>query len=265
MGLLLSKVLTYLAMPLGTSLLLGALGLTSLLVKRTLLASVLMLVALAWVGLWSTPVFSDWIRLSLEGRYPPLALDSIPPADEIVVLGGGVGPAFPPRLQPDLGAAADRVWHAARVYHAGKAPRVVVSGGMVPWKREQGSAEAGAMRSFLRALGVPPDAIRLESGSATTRENAVETARLLRRERSADAGPVRVILVTSALHMRRAEASFRAVGVEVVPVATDHEIVDEGPLTPLDFLPEADALQGSSRALKEYLGLWVYRQRGWAG
>ncbi len=264
MGLLFAKVLTYLALPLGSAMLLGLLGLTSLLLKRLLAASLLMLAGLGWVGLWSTPLFSDWVRLSLEARYPPVALDAVPTADIIVVLGGGVDAPFPPRLQPDLGAAADRVWHGARLYHAGKAPTVLVSGGMVPWKAAGGLSEATSMQQFLRALGVPADAIQSEPGSATTRENALETARLLADGAADGAPPASVILVTSALHMRRAMESFRAVGIDAVPVATDHEVVDDGPLTPLDLLPSAHALEASSRALKEYLGLWVYRRRGWA-
>jgi uncharacterized SAM-binding protein YcdF (DUF218 family) len=224
----------------------------------------LMLLALLWIAVWSTPVFSDWIRHSLERRYPPNSMEALPRADVIVVLGGGVEPAFPPRLQPDLGAAADRVWYGARLYHAGKAPRVLVSGGMLPWKSEGSLSEAASMQQFLRALGVPAEAIRLESGSTTTRENALETARLLAAEAVEIPRPARVILVTSALHMRRALASFRAVGIDAVPASTDHEVVDDGPLTPLDLLPAADALEASSRALKEYLGLWVYRRRGWA-
>lgn len=258
MELLLAKVLTYLALPLGSAVLIAALALTSLLVGRALLGALLLLLAVAWVGLWSVPVFSDWVRQSLESEYPPAAADSLPLADLIIVLGGGVDLPYAPRLYPDLGAAADRVWHAARLYRAGRAPRVVVSGGALPWK-QTAMSEAESMQAFLRDLGVPDAAIQLESGSATTRENAVETARLLQ-----GGGPQTAILVTSALHMRRAAASFRAVGIEVIPAATDHEVVADGPLTPLDFLPDADALEASSRALKERLGLWVYRQRGWA-
>lgn len=258
MGLFISKVLTYVAMPLGLAMLLAALGLTSLLVRRTLVSALLFLLGLCWLGLWATPVFSDWVRAELEARYPPVPIDQLPSADVIVVLGGGLGAAFEPRLHPDLSAGADRVWHAARLYHAGKAPWVLVSGGMLPWK--QGALnEAEAMQAFLIALGVPASAILLETGSATTRENALETARLMAAKHLQDA-----LLVTSALHMQRAEASFRAVGLAVTPAATDHEVVDDGALTPLDLLPQADALEASSRALKEWLGLWVYRQRGWA-
>lgn len=50
--------------------------------------------------------------------------------DAIVALGGAVAPAAPPLImEPDLTEAADRVWQAARFYHAGVAPTIIVSGG----------------------------------------------------------------------------------------------------------------------------------------
>lgn len=72
-----------------------------------------------------------------------------------------------------------------------------------------------------------------------------------------------VLLVTSAFHMRRAQATFHASGIRVIPAVTDHEVLTGQKLTPLDFLPDVKALMNSSIALKEYLGLWVYRWRGW--
>ena len=50
--------------------------------------------------------------------------------DAIVVLGGSIGPAVPPlRPDPQLYDSSDRVWHAARLFHRGVAPRIIVSGG----------------------------------------------------------------------------------------------------------------------------------------
>jgi uncharacterized SAM-binding protein YcdF (DUF218 family) len=184
-------------------------------------------------------------------------LEAIPAADAVVVLGGGIEPAVPPRAFPDLGSASDRVWHGARLVRAGKASVLVLSGGAVPWRAEDGP-EAQAMRAFVTDLGVPQERVLIEPKSATTRGNAVETARLM-----AQRGISRVLLVTSALHMRRAEAAFRAVGLTVVPAATDHEVVAQH-RTLLDYLPDAQALADSSRALKELLGLFVYSLRGWA-
>ncbi len=113
------------------------------------------------------------------------------------------------------------------------------------------------MLQFLMDLGVPKEQVLLEEGSATTWENAREARRLL-REKHWDC----MLLVTSALHMRRAVATFRSAGIPVIPVATDHEVVYRS-FTGLDYLPDAEALAASSRAFKEYLGFWIYELRGW--
>ncbi len=69
--------------------------------------------------------------------------------------------------------------------------------------------------------------------------------------------------MTSALHMLRALAAFRAAGVDAVPAATDFEVMPR-PDNLLRWLPDAQALADSTRALKEYLGMAVYWWRGWA-
>jgi uncharacterized SAM-binding protein YcdF (DUF218 family) len=78
-----------------------------------------------------------------------------------------------------------------------------------------------------------------------------------------ESGIENVFLVTSALHMPRALGTFRAAGIEAVPAPADFEVMPET-AHPLRWMPDAEALQDSSRALKEYLGWWVYRWRGWA-
>jgi uncharacterized SAM-binding protein YcdF (DUF218 family) len=258
MGYLYTKVLTHLVMPLGSGGAVILLGVMASALRRRRLGAGLSLIGLLWIWLWSTPVFSDWVRRSLEGRFPPVAIEALPNADAILVLGGAVEGAVAPRLYPDLDASADRVWHAARLFLARKAPVVILSGGRLPWDENQGP-EADAMLQFLIDLGVPREKVRLETRSGNTYENARETQSLLKAE-----GWKKVLLVTSALHMRRAQATFESAEVDVVPVATDYEVEAQPRWTLLDFLPDAGALEGSSRALKEYLGLWVYRLRGWA-
>jgi len=252
------KLLTNLAMPLSAGVVLMLLGMLALVLRRKVLGAGFLLVGLLWIWLWATPAFSDWVRGSLEGRYAPVALESLPKAGAILVLGGAIGGVQPPRLFPDLSAAADRVWHAARLFHAGKAPFVVLSGGRLPWDAGQGP-EADAMLRFLIDLGVPEKKVLLEGHSRTTYENARETRRLLTEK-----GIDQVILVTSALHMPRAQATFDAAGIRAIPAPTDYEVLEKVDRTLLDFLPDAGALEGSSRALKEYLGILVYRWRGWA-
>ena len=106
---------------------------------------------------------------------------------------------------------------------------------------------------LLTDLGVPADRIVLEPASLDTRQNAELSASLLRAR-----GAERILLVTSALHMRRAQRHFASTGLEVLTVPTDHEVRDD-PAGLLRWLPDTDALDGSRRALKEMLGYWLGR------
>ena len=93
--------------------------------------------------------------------------------------------------------------------------------------------------------GIPTEAILLEAKSLTTAENAAFTGPLLKEKKIQ-----RVLLVTSAAHMRRARAFFEAEGLEIIPAATDHEAQPPPPGIRA-FLPEAERLDDSAKALKE--------------
>jgi uncharacterized SAM-binding protein YcdF (DUF218 family) len=204
---------------------------------------------MAWLWLWSTPAASLGLRSHLESRYPDIPVASLPSADAVVVLGGAVRPPEARGGLVDLGSSADRVWQAARLYKAGKAPLVVLSGGSDPAYSVMSEAEA--MQVFLRDLGVPDKAMLLETESRNTQQNAENTTRLLRAR-----GIHRILLVTSALHMERALRQFEGRGLEVIPAATDREAGAPPPI-PWRYLPDADSLVASARAFKELVGQCV--------
>jgi uncharacterized SAM-binding protein YcdF (DUF218 family) len=163
----------------------------------------------------------------------------------------------PPRISIDLSDAADRVLHAARLYRAGKAPVVLVTGGAIPWLGSD-IPEAGSMVALLEEWGVPGAAIIAEAASRNTYENAVFSKPLL-----SEYGLRRVLLVTSALHMRRALATFRTAGIDAVPAATDYTVTYRDWRTVIDFLPDARALSHTTDAIREYVGYVYYRWKGW--
>ena len=248
-------VVAALLSPLGTALALGlvsgvVLALASARRKRLRrVAGLIGAFALAWLWLWSTPVASHGLRSWMEAQAGPESVRDVAPASIAVVLGGGMrGQRSASSAYPDLALAADRVWHAARLYHAGKAPLLLLSGGVV---RPDEGAEALAMQIFLRDLGVPDAAMLLEPRSTTTAENAAFSADMLRER-----GVQRVILVTSALHMRRARAVFEHAGLAVTPAPTDFESLGRKTVA-RDWIPSAEALGGSARAFKELLGSWL--------
>lgn len=247
---ILSKFAIALISPLGTSLFLGLCALLFAAASRKRVAAVLGTLAVVWLGVWSLPVPSNWLRGTLEDQFPRVAVQALPSADAIVVLGGGVRPPATIKATPNLEAGADRVWYGARLFEAGKAPLVLLSGGSDPAFSTM--SEAQAMRELMVAFGVNPGAIVLEGQSRNTTQNARLSAQMLRER-----GAHRILLVTSALHMARALARFKHEGLIVVPAATDYE-VRQGPAW-ADWLPDTLALDGSARAMKEWVGLWVGR------
>jgi uncharacterized SAM-binding protein YcdF (DUF218 family) len=218
------------------------------------------LCALALLLLWGggCRLVSENLVRSLESRALPLAASEAP-ADAIVVLGGVIQPALPPRRAPEVSDAGDRVLEAARLWREGRAPLVLVCGGSVDGTTPPEARDIGTL---LRFFGVAPDAIVDDTQSRTTRENALEAHRLLD-----PLGATRILLVTSALHMPRAAALFRGQGFEVVEAPTDWIVVEPGPRPTrwvvLSFLPNVESLALTTRALREWLGLAVARSLGW--
>ena len=200
---MLAKLATALISPLGTSILLGALALLMAAGGSRRLSFLLGTLAFAWITIWSMPTASLWLRAQVEMRFPREALKELPKADAIIVLGGGIEPPAQKGASPNLQAAADRVWYGAQLYKAGKARLIILSGGSEPGLDL--TSEAAAMRVLLLDLGVPSSAMLLEEKSRNTRENAGFTGQMLKERKLKH-----ILLVTSALHMRRAIALFRA-------------------------------------------------------
>jgi len=87
----------------------------------------------------------------------------------------------------------------------------------------------------------------VESESRNTYENAVLSAKLLRRD-----GISRVLVVCHGVDTRRARREFSAAGLEVIPAAT--QIPSLTIDSPIQFLPSMSALHDSYWALYEFLG-----------
>jgi uncharacterized SAM-binding protein YcdF (DUF218 family) len=189
------------------------------------------------------PVVANRLSLQVE-RYPPLDPSTALRADVIVVLGGGMRRPAPPAPSEPGPDTLERLAGGAALARLTGLP-LLVSGGSL------GSAppEADAMAEALRLqFGLEPRFV--ERRSRDTRENAIESARLLRA-----AGLRRVVLVTSAVHMPRAVAEFEAVGLDVLPAPVARASVSSAELD--DWLPHAAALETSYAALYEAAGQLV--------
>lgn len=251
-----SKLLTELIYPINQTILLMLAGLFFQWRGRRKLASALFVVALLVIALPSTPLVSDPLVGWLERRYPSLATEDYPRCDAIVVLGGSVQPNYPPRHHAEeMGEA--RLQQAIRLYRAGKANLLVVSSGPRSASSDPAEpTEALEMKEILVSSGIPASAILAEDQSRNTAENAEETLKLLR-----DQGCKSLLLVTTAMHLRRAVALFEKGDLEIVPVPCSFRVV-ESPHGLSYYIPDALTLRRSSLAIKEYVGYLVYQLLG---
>jgi uncharacterized SAM-binding protein YcdF (DUF218 family) len=213
-------------------------------------------VFLLWLA--SMPITAGIAARTLETQFTAQKVETYPMADVVIVLGGGVSVPNAYNPYPDLGSAGDRVLHAYRIMKAGKARKIIVSGGLT-FDPDAAYAEANAMADLLITLGIDRNLIITEGRSRTTYENAV-FSKPIWTEQNFSSG----LLVTSGFHMPRALAVFRTAGFADSPAITDVTINDGQLPFPLNILPDATSLAVTSNVLKEWLGLYIYRLRGWA-
>lgn len=265
MFLYLSKTLPLLIYPLGLACILMAAAIV--LRCREALAAGLAAAAVLLLLVFSNGYVAGRLAQTLEWRHLPRseAVRDYPAADAIVLLGGGTRAVEYPRTMTEVNEAGDRLFQAARLYREGKAPLVIVTGGAIGW---MGSSvpEADGMRELLEFLSVPSAAIVADAAAQNTYENALHV-----RAMADERGIEKIILVTSALHMPRSAAIFEKQGFEVIPAPTDFFATRSGeqgdrlgvPGLLYKLLPDAQYLHITTQVFKEYLGMAVYRARGW--
>jgi uncharacterized SAM-binding protein YcdF (DUF218 family) len=100
----------------------------------------------------------------------------------------------------------------------------------------------------LRRLGVSAQDLQLESRSMNTWQNAQFSRPLLQAY-----APQKLVLVSSAIHLRRSMLSFRHFGLRPIPVHGDV-------VAPIfSVWPRSSNLALCDDALHEYVGAWQYR------
>ncbi|ANF58467.1 YdcF family protein [Halotalea alkalilenta] len=199
-------------------------------------------VSLAFIAL-CTPRVSLWLSAPIE-RIAPAPASDWRGAQAIVVLGGGRASALPGRSRERVNLDTfARVAEAARISRHTRLP-ILVTGGRPGGERR---SEAQLMNdALIETFGMPSR--WLENHSHNTRENALYSALILREHKVR-----KVILVTSAFHMARAERNFERLGFEVVPAPVSFSSAPPGLR---GWLPSSLGLAQSQRALHEYLG-WI--------
>jgi uncharacterized SAM-binding protein YcdF (DUF218 family) len=165
-----------------------------------MLSRLLMAIGLITVLVITTPLVSWWAR-AYAGPIEQ------PQGDILILLSAA--------YDDNGGISYSSYWRARQAllaWQTGSFNKIVISGGGGP-----------GILNFLVAYGVPRQDIVAEWQSTTTRENGIETGRLIQGM------PGRKVLLTSDFHIYRAVRVFRKLGIEVTPMpapdvlhATEH-------------------------------------------
>lgn len=172
--------------------------------------------------------------------------------DAAIVLGGMVdADASRASGGTELLEEGDRLVRAFELWREGRVRHLVLAGGLV-YPEPGDLSEAERLRDLLVGWGVAPEVIVVEPRSRNTRENAIETARIVAARDFRT-----LLLVTSAAHVPRALGCFRAVGLSPDVLPVDRRAAAGG-----SILPRASALARSTSAIRELAGRAVYRIAG---
>ena len=148
---------------------------------------------------------------------------------------------------------ADRLTETIRLYNAGTIKKILISGGAADIHNPKENEGINLVNLALD-LGVEPNDIILENQSKNTYENAKYSAPMVRAYSSS-------VLITSAFHMRRAEACFAKQNLSPALYAVDFQTPDKTNFS--DFLPSTLAFQKWDIVIKEIVGLSSYWMMGY--
>jgi uncharacterized SAM-binding protein YcdF (DUF218 family) len=201
-----------------------------------------------------SPVGANALVWLIESRVPQTETCAAPAPSAVVVLSGGL--ERPPLNAEDFAAldpdSVQRMLSAVALWkRTPSAPFAIAGGG--PFA----ISESEVLSHLAEQLGVPTASIVREGESQTTWENAQQLRRLQ------PALPDRIWLVSSAIHLPRALASFRAVGFDPCIHVSDRDYL--APQGIGYYLPQSSAVRKSETAIHELLGQALYAFYGRSG
>jgi uncharacterized SAM-binding protein YcdF (DUF218 family) len=151
--------------------------------------------------------------------------------------------------------SSDRIWQTVQLYKKGFIKKILISGGSVGLIYED-TIESSYLKHFLIDIGIPGNDIITEEQSRNTYENALYSCLFLQNNSIPSS---ECLLITSAIHMRRAAGCFTKQGYNIDTFATDHYSTDSGNWFISGILPNINAVWEWNSLIHELLGYAMYR------
>jgi len=195
--------------------------------------------------------------LAVEGSALQSAVQEVPTAEAIVVLAGGRFNPTGNGLSQWTEPMVNRFEAGVELYLAGRAPLLLFTNGGVPWAGCFEPIESSIM-ALAEKRGVPRHALVTTEKVKNTAEEVRAVAEALGRK-AGEGNAGKIVLVTSAFHMRRATLLFERAGFEVIPFPTDFWVCRKQEFTMMDLMPTAQGLKQTEMALREWYGYLYYK------
>lgn len=160
------------------------------------------------------------------------------------------------RNRPEFSGIADRLTEGIRLYKCGRIEKLVLAsdGSIIQSKDGKGlQGNPQGMMKYLNELGIPKEDIIMETFANNTRENVTFTKELLGKE----INTTPVLIITSAVHMKRSVSAFQAEGIYPDCYITDTWVNVKG--QSVSFLPSVGTLLQWPELLHEWVGYVVYK------
>jgi len=244
-----SKILTILIFPMSLFFLFG---LTTVLLIQGFRAKLIVFFLLSFLYLFSNAYIATSLINSLESAYEPVSIGTLPKSDVVVVLGGMIQTLGKYGTRPELTESSDRLVDAIRIYKAGKAKKILFTGGSGYLFADE-IREADLAKQIITELGVPEKDLVIERESHNTYENAVFSKQLIEENHFET-----IILVTSAFHFKRAAATFKKQNLTFTSFPTDFRAPNLQSKAFELWIPSGGFLEMSTLAIKEWIGYIAY-------
>jgi uncharacterized SAM-binding protein YcdF (DUF218 family) len=159
-----------------------------------------------------------------------------------------------------FGSGVDRATHTMQLYKLGLIRKVIISGGIGRiLNRDIGVSEADELASFMILAGVKKEDILIENKSKNTHDSSIEVAALL----SGDAGPKRLLLISSGYHLRRARACFLKTGLQADVFAAEPMAGSTDLGLNMFIVPSVEGLILWQILFREWTGMIAYKFAGY--
>ena len=181
---------------------------------------------------------------------PQISLQKFDKQYEAGILLGGFSDYDYIKNKHNFKKEADRLIYTLQLYNQGIIKNIFISGGNGNLFNNN-YKESETIKDFLIQNKIDSNDVIIENQSRNTKENAINSAKLLDKKNE-------YILITSAIHMKRSILCFENEGLKIIPFSVDNSMSYSSNKIEYILLPRSRVLENCEDLIHEIIGYYVY-------